>query len=157
MAWCRLGDNYLNQCRPDSLTHICGTRPQWVKLISREISFAENFVFSCRIVLGFAQSMAYSTLLRYIRCKQSQRIRTYLNGWHNPARAWWRHQMETFSALLDLCAGNSPVKVPIQRPVTRSFDVFYLRLNKRSWSWWLETPLRSLWRHCNGVPPCPIP
>ena len=24
--------------------------------------------------------------------------------------AWWRHQMETFSALLALCAGNSPVK-----------------------------------------------
>ena len=24
---------------------------------------------------------------------------------------WWRHQMETFSALLALCAGNSPVLV----------------------------------------------
>ena len=23
--------------------------------------------------------------------------------------AWWRHQMETFSELLALCAGNSPV------------------------------------------------
>ena len=38
---------------------------------------------------------------------------------------WWRHQMETFSALLALCAGNSPVsgEFPAQRPVTRSFDV----------------------------------
>ena len=26
-------------------------------------------------------------------------------------RSWWRHQMETFSALLALCAGNSPVPV----------------------------------------------
>ena len=25
--------------------------------------------------------------------------------------AWWRHQMETFSALLALCAGKSPVPV----------------------------------------------
>ena len=25
--------------------------------------------------------------------------------------SWWRHQMETFSALLTLCAGNSPVPV----------------------------------------------
>ena len=25
--------------------------------------------------------------------------------------AWWRHQMETFSALLAICAGNSPVPV----------------------------------------------
>ena len=27
------------------------------------------------------------------------------------ALSWWRHQMETFSALLALCAGNSPVPV----------------------------------------------
>ena len=37
-------------------------------------------------------------------------------------QSWWRHQMETFSALLAICAGNSPV--PAQRPVTRSFDFF---------------------------------
>ena len=39
---------------------------------------------------------------------------------------WWRYQMGTFSALLALCAGNSPVtgEFPSQRPVTRSFDVF---------------------------------
>ena len=42
--------------------------------------------------------------------------------------------METFPALLVICAGNSPVpgEFPAQRPVTRSFDVFFdLRLNKR--------------------------
>ena len=44
---------------------------------------------------------------------------------------------------------------PTQRPVTRSFDVFFgVRLNKRlgkqSWSWWFETPSRSLWRHSNN-------
>ena len=41
---------------------------------------------------------------------------------------WWRHQMETFSALLAICAGNSPVpgEFPTQRPVTRSFDVFFI-------------------------------
>ena len=39
---------------------------------------------------------------------------------------WWRHQMETFSALLALCEGNSPVtgEFPSQRPVTRSFWCF---------------------------------
>ena len=33
--------------------------------------------------------------------------------------------MEKFSALLAICAGNSPVtgEFPAQRPVTRSFDV----------------------------------
>ena len=71
--------------------------------------------------------------------------------------SWWRHQMETFSALLALCAGNSPVtgEFPEQRPVTWSFDVLFdLRLNKRlskqSWGWWFETPSRPLWRHSNA-------
>ena len=41
--------------------------------------------------------------------------------------------METFSALRAICPGNSPVtsEFPAQRPVKRSFDVFFdLRLNK---------------------------
>ena len=75
--------------------------------------------------------------------------------------SWWRHQMETFSALLAFCVGNSPVngEFPSQRPVTRSFDIFFdLRMNKRlskqSWCWWFETPRRSLWRHCNVIRFC---
>ena len=70
------------------------------------------------------------------------------------ALPWWRHQMETFSALLAICAGNSPVtgEFPVQRPVTRSFGVFFdlrpnKRLSKQSWCWWFETPSRPLWRH----------
>ena len=70
--------------------------------------------------------------------------------------SWWRHQMETVSALLAICAGNSPVpgEFPAQRPATRSFDVFFdLRLNERlgkqSWGWWFETLLLPLWHHCN--------
>ena len=71
---------------------------------------------------------------------------------------WWRHQMETFSALLAICAGRSPVTgdFPAQRPVTRSFDVFFdlrlnIRLSKQSWCWWFETPSHPLWRHCHVV------
>ena len=48
--------------------------------------------------------------------------------------------METFPALLAICAGKSPVsgEFPAQRPVTRSFDVFFdmrpnKRLSKQSW------------------------
>ena len=71
---------------------------------------------------------------------------------------WWRHQMETFSALLAICAGNSPVpgEFPTQRPVTRSFDVFFdLCLNKwfskQRWGWWFETLSRPLWRNRNEI------
>ena len=72
------------------------------------------------------------------------------------ATTWWRHQMETFSALLAICAGNSPVSGEFlaQRPVTRSFDVFFdvrliKRLNKHSRGWWFETLSHPLWRHRN--------
>ena len=68
----------------------------------------------------------------------------------------WHHQMETFSALMALYAGNSPVtgEIPSQRTVTRSFDGFLdLCLNKRlsikSWRRWIEMQSRSLWCHCN--------
>ena len=70
---------------------------------------------------------------------------------------WWRHQMETCSALLAICAGNSPVsgEFPTQSPVKRSFDVFFdlrldERLSKHSWGWWLETPSYPLWRQSNA-------
>ena len=50
---------------------------------------------------------------------------------------------------------------PTQRPVTRSFDVFFdLRLNKRlskqSWGWWFETLLRSSWCHRNVLTVCSV-
>ena len=55
-------------------------------------------------------------------------------------KSWWRHQMDTFSALLVFCAGNSPVtgEFLTQRPLMRSFDVFFRvclnkRLSKQSW------------------------
>ena len=74
----------------------------------------------------------------------------------NLTGAWWRHQMGPFSALLILYEGYTPVtgEIPSQRPVTRSFDVYFdLRPNKRvskhSSRRWFETPSRSLWRRCN--------
>ena len=79
--------------------------------------------------------------------------------WETPPEyppAWWRHQMETFSALLAIWAGNSPFpgEFPAQRPVTPCFDVFFdlrliKRLRKQSRGWWFETLSRPLWRHCN--------
>ena len=70
--------------------------------------------------------------------------------------SWWRHQLETYSTLLAICAGILAVagEFPSQRPVAWSFDVFFdLRLNKRlskpSRWWWFETPSYPLWRYCN--------
>ena len=68
----------------------------------------------------------------------------------------WRHQMDTFSALLAICVGNSPVpgEFPAQKTVTPTFDVFVdlrpnKQLSKQPWGWWFQMPLRPLWRHRN--------
>ena len=46
---------------------------------------------------------------------------------------------------------TGPGEFPAQRPMTRSFDVFFDlrldgRLGKHSWGWWLEKPSCPLWR-----------
>ena len=56
------------------------------------------------------------------------------------------------------CVEKSPVsgEFPAQRPVTRSFDVFFdlrpnKQLSKQSWGWWFEMLSHSLWRHSNVI------
>ena len=115
-----------------------------------------GFWVSCSLRQVSLSAITGATNLVSCHFKSSQ-----CNSVYNPqsnCRAWWRHQMETSSALLALCAGNSPAtgEFPLQRPVTRRFDVFYdLRLNKRlnkhSRRWWFDMPSRPLWRHCNGL------
>ena len=81
---------------------------------------------------------------------------SHLNSSILTTQPWWRLQMETFSALLTICAENSPAsdEFPAQKPVTRRFVVFFdlclnKRLRKQSWGWWFETLPRPLCRHCN--------
>ena len=50
---------------------------------------------------------------------------------------------------------TGPGEFPAQRPVTRSFDVFFdlrpnKRLSKQPRGWWFDTSSWSLWRQCNG-------
>ena len=90
---------------------------------------------------------------------QGPLLLTYISWTHIETRAWvinniimkedapwWSHQMDTFSAVLGLCAENSPMTCEFseQRPVTWGFDVFFdLHLNKwlskQSWGWIFET------------------
>ena len=121
---------------------------QWdIKSISkRTFHTLSSHIYPCIRLKKTHQTIFVIVWHRSRKLSQSQR------------NTWWRHQMETFSASLAICAGNSPVpcEFPAQRPVTRSFDVFFdLRLNKRlskqSWGWWFETLSRPLWRHRNDI------
>ena len=118
------------------------------------------------IISGYALTLwniLYTWLIIWSECRK-QSVWKYHSNFCNQltsaptfkGSAWWRHQMETFSTLLALCVGNSPVtgEFPSQRPVTRSFDVFFdrrlnKRLSERSRGRWFETPSRSTWLHCN--------
>ena len=57
--------------------------------------------------------------------------------------------MKRFSALLALCAGNSPVTVefPSQRPVTRSFDLMFFFICARIKGWLSNRDAGDLRRH----------
>ena len=106
MAWRRSGDKPLSEPMMVRLpTHICVTRPQWVNN-------------------GNPHTWKHGLYIETASCVQTFCVRL--------ACAWWRPQMETFSVLLAICAGNSPVpgEFHAQRPVTRSVDAFFdLRLN----------------------------
>ena len=120
----------------------------------------------CKLRLTIPHSTVLGTRARTVVSVHTCYNVALLVKWHMRAAAiqqssdrdvviasWWRHQMETFSALLAICVGNSPV--PTQRPVTRSFDVFFdlrqnKRLSKQSWGWWFEMLPRPSWRHYNG-------
>ena len=78
-----------------------------------------------------------------------------LQSHHNSVLSWWRHQMETFSALLAICAGNSPVSVnsPHKGQWRGALMLSLICARKNGWVKNCETPScplwRHLWRHCN--------
>ena len=88
-------------------------------------------------------------------CSYGQCAWLHIHSAGGKVTAWWRHQMETFSALLALCVGNSPV--PVNSPhkgrwrgaLMFSLICFNKQLGKKPWGWWFETPSWSLWRHYN--------
>ena len=74
-------------------------------------------------------------LTREIATWESQRSSSAIGLSAVSSSSWSRHEMETFSALWAICAGNSPVpgEFPAERPVTRSFNVFFDQRLKNGW------------------------
>ena len=103
-------------------------------------------------------SSMLKSFLRFIRTKMDDWVippSSSLSSLVYRVKSWWRHQMETiFRVTGPLCGEfTGHGEFPSQRPVKRSFDVFFdmcfnKRLSKQSWGWSFETPSRPLWRHC---------
>ena len=123
-----------------------GLNNMWGVFCQKQVSRAGTSNYTPQILWDVIASPCYWYLL--LAQHASQAFRT--------SNTWWRHQMETISALLAVCAGNSPVtgEFPAQRPATRSFDIFfdlglYQQLSKQWRRRWFKTPWHSLWRYCN--------
>ena len=127
-----------------SFTYLSDTNPLKVYVLIEKLVFNKTNRFWRENNWNY---FPHSTSIKRLTCYLSCYWSIYLG------QPWWCHRMETFLALLAICAGNSPVsgEFPAQWPVTRSFDIFVdLRLNKRwtkqSWGWWFETLSCPLWR-----------
>ena len=80
------------------------------------------------------------------------KIKKYIYREREGSAAWWRHQ--TFSALLALCPGNSPVtgEFPSQRQWRGALMFSLICAWINAWvGWWFAMPSCPLWRHCNGI------
>ena len=119
-------------------TPVTGHRSDYVLLISP--SNADNVTMQFRNPTIVTQSREKWYLTRLVSIYS---MMTSSNG-------------NIFRVTGSLCAEfTGPGVFPTQRPVTRSFGVFFdLLLNKplskQQWGWWFETPSWSLWRQCNA-------
>ena len=91
------------------------------------------------------------------KTNERQKINTKTEVWYN-ANLWkWISMMTSSNGNIFRVTGTLWTgEFPSQRPVTRSFDVFFdLRLNNRLSKQlrprWFETPSCSLWGRCNGM------
>ena len=121
------------------------------------IEFAYNLFCRNQRVLNFAQSKVVSLLCSVQNFKMIWQRKWVL--WANGISldsTMTSSNGNIFRVTGPLCGEFTGHRwIPLTRPVTRSFDVFFdLRLNERlskqSWGWWFETPSRPLWRHRNA-------
>ena len=87
------------------------------------------FIYLSSTHFSFVYSFSFINLFIYLFID----VIVMLIGWNSAP--WWRHQMEPFSLLLAICAGNSPVtnEFSFKRPVTRSFDVSLMCARINGW------------------------
>ena len=75
-----------------------------------------------------------------------------ITNWERPLHMMTSSNGNIFRVTGPLCGEfTGPGEIPAQRPVTRSFDVFFdvrpnKRLSKQPWGWWFKTSSWSLWR-----------
>ena len=92
----------------------------------------------------------------YVACSGAQLVRWQIKA--EPSQTMMTSSNGTIFRVTGPLCGEfiGPGEFPTQRPVTRSFDVYFVlrpnkRLSKQWWGWWFETLSWSLWRHRNDL------
>ena len=129
----------------------------WVTIAGIRLTESRRVDYQVKAWLSQASSQISVSLTPLLTCHVTTTIRLAITGATRVRDSMMTSSNGNISVLLAICAGNSPVdgEFPAQRPVTRSFDVFFglhpnKRLSKQSWGWWFKTLSCSLWRHCTA-------
>ena len=73
--------------------------------------FLVIFLFFINLLLGYQGNAWFVPVVTFVSGKKHWGKRLTKMVPTRTYQLWWCHQMETFSALLALCAGNSPIPV----------------------------------------------
>ena len=153
----KLHDRYLHLHNDCMFSH-CWTRSLWVwRIWSAQNEFNKLWpsgaIWCQRSWSTLVQVMAWCLMAPSHYLNQFWLPIVFASSW--PGFMMTSSNGNIFRVTGHLC-GNSPVpgEFPAQRPVTRSFDVFfdlYLNtpLSKQIWGWWIEMLSHPLWCHCN--------
>ena len=118
------------------LSNILSTGPHLLNLI--KYGYFNTYVMLCvsqRICL-LVKVLKFQINLSFTKFTFHIYILEYFSSYLG--QSWWYHQMEIFSVLQAMCAGNS------------SGIHLNERLSKQSWGWWFEMPSCPFWCHSNG-------
>ena len=146
-----------------------------IELIYFAPCFSRNTLWKMRVILNISVLECHPG--RCVSCdclpngyiSYTKEAYVCLPCWNNTGRNYMMTSSNgnIFRVTGPLCGEfTGPGEFLAQRPVTRSFDVFFdlwpnKRLSNQPWGWWFETLSWSLWRHCNktlshadGYPVC---
>ena len=127
-------------------------QPPYVNLF-RLLHTWYTFSFSCKWLRPVRYSVRYSNISPICVYQIYLNSAKLLLHMHEPVPMMTSSNGNIFRVTGPLCGEfTGPGEFPTQRPVTRSFDVFFdlllnKRLSKQPWGWWFETLSWSLWRH----------
>ena len=119
-------------------THLNSWRSGKFRYFLQSFQYRDVTWIGLRIALSSQKHTKYTenqgtffTVESYFTPSAEAKIMTHHNDNTLWLCTWWRHQMETFSALLAICAGNSPA--PVNSP------------HKRQWGGALMFSLICVW------------